>query len=181
VPRPAAFLDRDGTLIEERGYPARPADIVPLPGVGAALHRLADAGWLRIVLTNQSGVARGLFTEEDLGALHEDLERKLAEQGGSLDAIYYCPHHPEGRAVAYRHPCTCRKPARGLLDLALAQHDIDLSRSAFIGDSPRDLFPEIPGAGPRVLVRTGHAIPQQHAADHVAPNLQAAVEWLLLQ
>jgi D,D-heptose 1,7-bisphosphate phosphatase len=179
VPRPAAFLDRDGTLIEERGYPARPADIVPLPGVGAALHRLADAGWLRIVLTNQSGIARGLFTEEDLGALHEDLEHKLAEQGGALDAIYYCPHHPEGRAVAYRHACTCRKPARGLLDLALARHDIDLSRSAFIGDSPRDLFADVPGAGPRILVRTGHALPQQPPADHVAPDLAAAVDWLL--
>ncbi len=177
--RPAVFLDRDGTLIEERAWPARTEDIVPLPGVGAALHRLSDAGWLRIVLTNQSGVARGLLTEEDLGKLHEELARKLGEQGGAIDAIYYCPHHPEGRAVAYRHACTCRKPARGLLELALAQHDIDLGCSAFIGDSPRDLFPDVPGAGPRILVRTGHPLPQDARADHVAADFPGAVEWLL--
>ena len=97
--RPAVFLDRDGTLIEERGYPAREDDIVLLPGVGAALARLGEADWLRIVLTNQSGVARGLFTEEDLARLNEDLARKLTREGGGLDALYYCPHHPHGRAA----------------------------------------------------------------------------------
>ena len=178
-PRPAVFLDRDGTLIEERGYPARPDDIVPLPGVGQALDRLAHAGWLRIVLTNQSGVARGLFTEEDLGRLHEDLARKLAQQGGGFDALYYCPHHPEGRAKAYAFACACRKPGRGLLDLALAEHDIDLSRSAFVGDSPRDLFADVAGAGPRILVRSGHALKDGAKADFVANDLPAAVEWLL--
>lgn len=179
MPRPAVFLDRDGTLIEERAYPATPADIVPLPGAGPALRRLGEAGWLRIVLTNQSGVARGLFDEEELGRLHDDLRHKLAESGGALDAIYYCPHHPEGRAAAYAHACACRKPARGLLDLALARHDIDLARSAFIGDSPRDLFADVPGAGPRILVRSGHPLPPGATADHVADNLAAAVDWLL--
>ncbi len=179
APRPAVFLDRDGTLIEERGYPSRPQDIVPLPGVGRALARLREAGWLAIVLTNQSGVARGLFSEEELERLNEDLYRKLAQQGGSVDALYYCPHHPEGRAAAYRHACTCRKPARGLLDLALAEHPIDLARSAFVGDSPRDLFPDVAGAGPRILLRSGHALPEGARADFVAAGLAEAVDWLL--
>jgi len=179
--RPAVFLDRDGTLIEEHGYPARPQDIVPLPGVGHALQRLHEAGWLRIVLTNQSGVARGLFSEAELSRLHEDLYRKLAQQGGAIDALYYCPHLPEGRAAAYAHACGCRKPARGLLDLALAEHPVDLSRSAFIGDSPRDLFADVPGAGPRILVRSGHAVPEGAKADFIAADLAEAVEWLLAQ
>src|SRR5262245_20108485 len=116
--RRAVFLDRDGTLIEERGYPATEQDIVLLPGVAQALDKLREAGFLRVVLTNQSGVARGLFDEETLDRLHADLQRKLAAQGGGVDAIYYCPHHPDGKAVAYRHVCACRKPGRGLLDLA---------------------------------------------------------------
>jgi len=177
--RRAVFLDRDGTLIEERHYPVKTADIVPMPRVGAALARLAHAGFLRIVLTNQSAVARGLLTEEDLGLLHDDLAVKLARDGGGIDAIYYCPHHPEGRAVGYSYPCTCRKPARGLLDLAVAEHGIDLSRSAFIGDSARDLFADGSPAGPRILVASGHALDDTSAADHVAADLPAAVEWLL--
>ncbi len=179
TPRRAVFLDRDGTLIEERNYPVRTSDIVPLDGVGAALARLSQAAYLNIVLTNQSAVARGLLTEEDLGLLHEDLAIKLSRGGGSVDAIYYCPHHPDGQAVGYSYPCACRKPARGLLDLAVAEHRIDLSRSAFIGDRARDLFPGIGPTGPRILVASGHALGDVGAADHVAVNLQAAVEWLL--
>ena len=177
--RPAVFLDRDGTLIEERGYPTSPDDIVPLPGAGAALARLGAAGWLRIVLTNQSAVARGLLTEEELGALHEELQRKLAFEQGAIDALYYCPHLPGGIARAWAIACDCRKPARGLLDLALAQHDVDLARSAFIGDAPRDLFLDVPGAGPRILVRSGHALTDTARADHVANSLPDAVDWLL--
>ena len=177
--RPAVFLDRDGTLIEERHYPVNAGDIVPLPGAGGALARLAQAGYQRIVLTNQSAVARGLLTEEDLGLLHEDMCRKLAQEGGGIDALYYCPHHPDGKAVGYAFACACRKPARGLLDVAVAEQDVDLARSAFIGDSPRDLFPGVAPAGPRILVASGHALKDTGAADYVAPNLAAAVVWLL--
>jgi len=175
----AVFLDRDGTLIEERGYPVRCEDIVPLPGVAEALARLREAGWLCLVLTNQSAIARGLLDEEQLGVLHEHLQAQLAARGGGLDGVYWCPHHPEGKAVAYSFACECRKPREGLLALALADHDVDLRRSVFIGDSPRDLFP---GAGPvtaRILVRSGHPLADVSLADHVAERLPAAVEWLL--
>ena len=177
--RPAVFLDRDGTLIEERGYPAQEQDIVPLPGVGRALAKLGEAGFLRIVLTNQSGVARGLFDEEQLERLHADLQHKLEAHGGGLDAIYYCPHHPEGKAVAYGHACTCRKPGRGMLDLAIAEHDVDLARSVFIGDAPRDLFPDAGPVRARILVKSGHPLPEDAKADQVVADLPAAVEWLL--
>ena len=177
--RPAVFLDRDGTLIEERHYPTRPEDIVPLPGAGEALSRLGQAGFLRIVLTNQSAVARGLLTEEHLTALHEVLAERLAAAGGHWDDLLYCPHHPDGIAVGYTRSCRCRKPAPGLLELAVARHDIDLSRSCAIGDSPRDLFPDVPGLGARILVLSGHAPADTSTADHVAPDVAAAVDWWL--
>jgi len=182
VPEPArrraVFLDRDGTLIEERGFPVRKQDIVLLPGVGRALAALGRDGWLRIVLTNQSAVARGLLTEEQLGELHADLAAKLAGRGGAIDALYYCPHLPDGVALGYSHACACRKPGTGLLDQALAEHPIDLSRSAFIGDSPRDLYAQVPGAGPRILLRSGHPLTDTTGADHVADTLAEAVAWL---
>jgi len=178
-PRRAVFLDRDGTLIEERGFPVRRDDIVPLPGVSRALAELGRDGWLRIVLTNQSAIARGLLSEEELGRLHEDLAAKLARQGGAIDALYYCPHLPDGVARGYAHACACRKPGRGLLDLALAEHPIDLGASAFIGDSARDLYLDVAGAGPRILLRSGHPLTDTRGADHVADTLADAVAWLL--
>lgn len=180
--RPAAFIDRDGTLIEERHYPIDRNDIVPVDGAGEALARLEEAGWLRIVLTNQSAVARGMLTEEDLGGLHDHMLRELAGIGGSVDAIYYCPHHPDGIALGYSYACACRKPDRGLLDSALAEHDIDLARSGFIGDSPRDLFPGVSGVGARILVvPDGTSAPADlpEPPDHVAVDFPSAVDWLL--
>ncbi len=177
--RAAVFLDRDGTLIEERDYPTRKEDIVLLPGVGEALHRLASLGFLRIVLTNQSAVARGMLSEEELAGLHEHMLRQLHVAGGDLDDIYYCPHHPEGSAAGYAFPCACRKPARGLLDLALTEHPVDLSRSIFIGDSPRDLFAQAGPVAGRLLVRTGKPIVDDSDADAVVPGLVEATEWIL--
>ncbi|HZL99922.1 MAG TPA: HAD hydrolase-like protein, partial [Planctomycetota bacterium] len=97
---------------------------------------------------------------------------------GAIDALYYCPHLPDGVAAGYGHACACRKPGTGLLELALAEHPVDLARSAFIGDSPRDLYRGVPGAGPRILLRSGHALADTAGADHVADTLADAVEWL---
>ena len=179
TPRGAVFLDRDGTLIEERSYPSTREDVVVLPGVGQALQRLSAAGYLRIVLTNQSAVARGMLTEEELAELHEHMDRQLAVSGGSVDGIYYCPHHPDGSAVGYNHRCACRKPGRGLLDLALLEHPVDLSASIFIGDSPRDLFPEVGPVAARILVETGHPLVDASAADIVMPSVAEAASWIL--
>jgi hypothetical protein len=99
--------------------------------------------------------------------------------GGGLDAIYHCPHHPEGTAVGYNFECSCRKPKRGLLDMALSEHPIDLSRSIFIGDSLRDLFLDAGPAAGRLLVRTGHPIQDTTGADAVVPSIAEAAEWIL--
>lgn len=177
--RPAAFLDRDGTLIEERGYPVTENDIVPIPGAAHALRRLSAAGYLNIILTNQSAVARGMLDEEQLDQLHAHLARLLAAEGGEFDDVLYCPHHPDGIHVAYSYVCSCRKPANGLLDQALAAHDIDLERSVFIGDSPRDLFLE---AGPvmgRILVSSGHPLEDKTDSNLVTPTIVEAVDWVV--
>mgnify|MGYP002847667490 CR=1 FL=1 len=178
--RPAAFLDRDGTLIEERGYPTSPKDIVPLPGVAESLSILRGAGYLCIVLTNQSAIARGFLTEEALQKIHEDLTRKLStSQGPGIDAIYYCPHLEEGTSEAYSFACKCRKPKAGLLEQAMSDLPINLAESCFIGDSPRDLFPSAENSATRILVSSGHPIEDASTADHVASNLQEAVAWFL--
>jgi len=180
-PQPAAFLDRDGTLIEERSYPVKREDIVPLPGAGGALRRLQAAGFLTIVLTNQSAVARGMIDEEGLGALHQHLSQALAAEGGGLDDIFYCPHHPDGINRAYAQRCRCRKPGPGLLEQALAKYEIDLASSIFVGDARRDLFLEAGPCRARVLVRSGHALDDIEGADLVLPSIVEAVDRILAQ
>lgn len=181
APRPTVFLDRDGTLIEERSYPVRAEDLVVLPGVPEALAALKDAGYRLVILTNQSAVARGMIDEERLGVLHDGLLEELGAAGGTIDALYYAPHHPEGSNPAYRFDSPLRKPRAGMLELAVHEHPTDLGRSACIGDAVRDLFVDVEGIGRRVLVRSGHALSaaDADAADHVADALPDAVDWLL--
>ncbi|GHG13199.1 D-glycero-alpha-D-manno-heptose-1,7-bisphosphate 7-phosphatase [Streptomyces filamentosus] len=133
------FLDRDGTLTEPRHYPSRPGDLVLQPGIGAPLRALQHAGWALVVVTNQSGVARGFFTESSLDAMHERLAELLAAQKVRLDGIYACPHHPEGTVPEYRRTCECRKPAPGMLYQAAHNLGLDCSRSWTVGDSPCDI------------------------------------------
>lgn len=127
----AVFVDRDDTLVKDVPYCGRPEDLVLFPGIGKAISRLNQAGLLVIVITNQSGVARGLFTEEMLLSIHERLRHEVAMAGGRIDAIYYCPHHPD-------EGCSCRKPRTGLIERALEDFNIDLTRSYLIGDSEHD-------------------------------------------
>ena len=179
--RPAVFIDRDGTLIEERHYPVVREDIVPLRGAAAALARLSSAGFLCVVLTNQSAVARGMIDEESLGELHDDLLMRLRDEGGGWDALYYCPHHPDGTSVGYGMPCTCRKPGHGLLEMALHEHDIDLARSVFVGDRTRDLYIDAGRALGRVLVQSGDETYARapEGVDVVVPSVVEAVDWIL--
>ena len=134
----AIFLDRDGTLNPDPGFISRPEDFNLFEGVTEALKKLKCAGYLLILITNQSGISRGLITEKQLEAVHNKLKRLLKEAGAELDGIYYCPHHPE-------HPykgisvCNCRKPAPGLILKAIEEHNIDSSRSYMIGDRKSDI------------------------------------------
>jgi len=132
--RKAVFLDRDGVLNRERGeHTWRMQDFEVLPGVPEALRRLHDAGWMLVVVSNQSGIGLGLYGHAEVEALHGYLHDRLAEQGVALDAVYYCPHHPtKGR-------CLCRKPGGLLLEKAMARFGIEAGRSWFIGDRERDV------------------------------------------
>lgn len=177
IARPAVFLDRDGTLIEDPGYLADPAGVVLLPGVVDALHELTRLGYLRIVVTNQSGIGQGRFTEADFDAVQHEVERQLLAHGVTLDGVYHCPHRREDG-------CACRKPGTALHREAAARFDIDLARSWCVGDRIGDLLPARELGGGAVLVRTGdgeqHATEAGHLGFAVAADLRAAVTLLSL-
>ncbi len=150
--RRAIFLDRDGTLNEERGFVTHPSEVEVLPGVPEALERLAAAGFRLVVVTNQSGIARGLYTEANLAAVHAELHRRL---GGLPDAYFHCPHHPEAHGSPYQLACACRKPGGGLYRQAARILGLDLAGSFAVGDSARDVLAASTLPVPGVLVQTG--------------------------
>jgi D-glycero-D-manno-heptose 1,7-bisphosphate phosphatase len=136
----AAFFDRDGTIIPNTGALTVDPDVEPLREAVDAIKKLRAAGFTIIVISNQSGVARGYYTEADLAGMHEAMLRKFEEAGAPIDAVYYCPHHPtEGADPAYTKECDCRKPKPGMFVRAAAEHDIDLGASYMIGDAERDI------------------------------------------
>jgi histidinol-phosphate phosphatase family protein len=134
--RGAVFLDRDGTIIEDTGYIADPAAVRLLPGAAPAIARLNRAGRSAIVVTNQSGIARGLLDEAAYAAVARRLQALLAADGARLDADYHCPHHPD-----FTGPCECRKPGPLLYQRAAADHELDLAASWWVGDRMRDVLP----------------------------------------
>jgi len=135
----AVFLDKDGTLVPDLPYNVDPCAIELAPGAGEALRRLQRAGFVMVVVSNQSGVARGYFEERDLEPVRARLEELLARERVALLDFLYCPHHPEGTRLGYALECTCRKPAPGLLDVAAAKHGIDLAASWMVGDILNDI------------------------------------------
>lgn len=151
---PAAFLDRDGTLIAEVNYLARPDQVVVLDGVVEALLALRTAGYLIILVSNQAGVARGFFTMADVTAVNAHLEALL---GVAFDGVYVCPHHPAGVVPEYAIACDCRKPGDSLLRRALNEHDIDVEGSFIAGDKASDVDAGRALGIPGYLVMTGHA------------------------
>jgi D-glycero-D-manno-heptose 1,7-bisphosphate phosphatase len=137
--RRAVFMDRDGTISEEVGYVNHPSRYRVFPYSARAVRLLNETGWLAILVTNQAGVARGYFTEEMIGAVHDVLKQELERGGARLDAIYYCAHHPSVGEPPYRIDCDCRKPKPGLLQRAAADFGIDLAQSWMIGDRYGDI------------------------------------------
>ena len=154
--RPAVFLDRDGTLIEERNYLDRVEAIAPFPDVASALARLARAGFALVLVTNQAGVARGYFDEDFVRRAHEHLAALLARDGIVLDGYYYCPHHPEGTLETYRRVCRCRKPGPGMVEDAARDLHLDVARSFVIGDKWIDVELAQNAGARGILVRTGY-------------------------
>jgi D-glycero-D-manno-heptose 1,7-bisphosphate phosphatase len=178
----AVFLDRDGTMVVEKGYITVPEAVELYPGVPEAVRALKDAGWKVVVFTNQGAVAKGLITEEELAGIHERMLMMLGAEGAALDGVYFCPHHPEGSVEAYAVDCDCRKPKPGLLEQAARDHDLDLAQCVVVGDTPRDLQAGRAVGAKTVLVLTGHGAETAlvpHGADHSAADLPAAAKWIL--
>jgi D-glycero-D-manno-heptose 1,7-bisphosphate phosphatase len=136
---PAAFLDRDGVLIVDTGYPSDPSQIQWMPGAFSAVRRLNESGFLVFVVTNQSGVARGFFGEADVLNLHNWMMDKMAAAGARIDAFRFCPHHPDALVNKYRMACSCRKPNPGMIEGLFSTWKIDRTKSFLIGDRDSDL------------------------------------------
>jgi len=179
MPNKAVFLDRDDTLIEDPGYISSPEQVKLLSGVPKALIELRSMGYKLVVVTNQSAVARGIVTEKVLSEIHDRLKALLAEQNASLDAIYYCPYHPEGAIPRYRRQSDCRKPNPGMLLKAADEMDIDLAQSWVIGNSDSDVEAGLRAGCRTILVeppwRRRQLEPNRPVPHHKAVNITEAV------
>ena len=183
---PAIFLDRDGTINEDIGYVSQPHELVIYPWAAEAIRMINQSGMKALVITNQSAVARGFCSEEEIRTIHNLMTTELGRYGARLDGIYYCPHHPEVGQPPYRTVCDCRKPLPGLALAAAREHNIDLKRSYVVGDklSDMDLARNI-GARP-ALVLTGYGLGTKAMLDRalsppqvIAGNLLEAVTTIL--
>lgn len=185
--RRAIFMDRDGTICDEVGYVNHLSRSRLLPNSLEAIRLVNGAGYMAIVATNQSGVARGLFDEALVERVHRQLAEWVEAGGGRLDALYYCPHHPKEGRPPYRADCDCRKPRPGMLVRAAREHDIDLAASWMIGDSLVDLEAGAAAGAGVVHVLTGYGRglvenqPQRFRVEprHTAVDLLDAVRWIL--
>lgn len=185
----AVFLDRDGTINEQMGYINHISRFQLLPGVRRAIKQLNDANVPVIVISNQSGLARGYFPEELLSEVHDKMHKLLAEKGAHLDAIYYCPHHPEAKEEKFRETCNCRKPKPGLVLQAAKELNIDPEKSFVVGDRWSDIKTAVNCGAKSILVRTGYGRGDEHyigphqeiQPDRKCDDLTEAVGWILNQ
>jgi D-glycero-D-manno-heptose 1,7-bisphosphate phosphatase len=183
--RPAVFLDRDGTLVEERGYLDRLDLLTRFPWTSDALRLLNRAGYATVVITNQSAIGRGIVDESFLTHVHAALDAQLALGNAKIDRYYFCPHHPDATLERYRRTCRCRKPGPGLIEQACREMDIDPQRSVMVGDRWLDIACGQSAGTRTVLVRSGHGAheaahaPEGARADAILNNLMEAVGWIL--
>jgi histidinol-phosphate phosphatase family protein len=187
---PAVFLDRDGTINEEVGYLDHTDKLVLIPAAFEAVRLINESGMKAVVVTNQAGVAKGLFTEDFVRATNDRIQSLLLKQGARIDRFYYCPHHPTDGADPYRKLCDCRKPEPGLLKQAAADLDIDLGRSYMIGDRYRDIETAHRAGAKGALVMTGYGRDSMQSVgpdrandfnqpDFIATDVLDAVRWIL--
>jgi D-glycero-D-manno-heptose 1,7-bisphosphate phosphatase len=184
----AVFLDRDGTINHEVNYLSDVAQFALIDGVARGVQMLNQAGLKVIVITNQAGVARGYLTEQKLECIHRAMREELQALQATIDAVYYCPHHPSEGLPPYLRECDCRKPSPGLLTRAAADWDLDLSRSFMVGDKLSDLRAGHQAGCATILVRTGYGsdvektlASQSLQPRFIAANLLEASEWILTQ
>ncbi len=182
----AVFLDRDGTIIKEVNYLNRIQDVELLPQAAEAIAKLNQQQIPVILVSNQSGIARGKFSENFVAKTHRHLQEMLNRQGAHLDDFFFCPHHPESGKAPYKKVCACRKPAPGLLYEAAARHHLGLSESYVIGDKLIDVELALRVGGKGLLVETGHGKSEKEKIakseikpTFIATDLYAAVNWIL--
>jgi D-glycero-D-manno-heptose 1,7-bisphosphate phosphatase len=175
---PGVLLDRDGTLIRDVGYLKRIEEMEILPRVPEAIRLLSGHGLKVAVVTNQSGVGRGLLSEEDLEKIHRELRRRLTAHGAPVDAIYYCPHHPTEAVGSYRVACECRKPAAGLAERAAADLGLDLCQSYVVGDQATDMALAA-RIGARGIYLTAENPPPTPPDAVVVKDLWEAANWII--
>ncbi|HKK72574.1 MAG TPA: HAD-IIIA family hydrolase [Candidatus Krumholzibacteria bacterium] len=184
--RAVVWLDRDGTIVDDPGYLRDPLALRLLPGAGEAVSRLNRAGIAVVLVTNQSGIARGLLTEQDLRSVHAELRRRLASSGAHLDAIRHCPHLPDHLLPDGARPCACRKPRPGMIEAARDELGVPSDTPQFVvGDKPADVRLARAAGCRSVLVLTGEGrTTRRHHdadADLVVPDVGAAVSHILEQ
>jgi D-glycero-D-manno-heptose 1,7-bisphosphate phosphatase len=185
MPVAGVFLDRDGTIIEEVGYLDRVERVALYPWAVDAIRAFNRANLPVVMVSNQAGVARGLFTEAVVAEVHAHLESRLAEGGARIDAYYYCPHHPDGTVAEYARVCECSKPGRGLVDRASRELGIDPASSFVVGDRWLDVGLARTVGAKGLLVRTGYGAAEERrpleglTADAVVDNLAEAASWIL--
>ena len=180
----AVFLDRDGTMIDDVGYLDSLSQLAFYPWTVDAIRTFNRAGLKVVVVTNQSGIARGMFTEAFVEQTHREMDARLAAGGARVDAYYYCPHHPDGRVAGFARGCGCRKPGRGMIDQAASDLTLDPARSFVVGDKWLDVELGRAVGARAILVRSGNGAaeegqpPEGVTADVVVDNLGAAAEWI---
>jgi D-glycero-D-manno-heptose 1,7-bisphosphate phosphatase len=185
--KPAVFLDRDGTIVEEAGYLDRLERLVFFPFSVDAVRVLNRAGFAVVVITNQAGIARGIVKESFVAEAHRHIEERMAAGGARIDGFYYCPHYPDGVVEPYRKACDCRKPQPGLLRMAADALALDLPQSFVVGDRWHDVAAGHAVGARGVLVRTGlgrkdetHPHPGT-IPDAIVDNVMEAAAWILQQ
>lgn len=177
VRKPAVFLDRDGVLTEECGYIASVESLHIFPYAEACVKQIHEKGYYAVVITNQSGVARGLISEEELLRMNSYLLRQTG-----VDAVYYCPHHPEGQIEKYRKICQCRKPGIGMFQEACRELDIDMENSYMVGDRAGDIMAGQNAGVKTILVESGYGterLEEKVMPDYVCRDLREAVGLLI--
>lgn len=183
--KPAVFLDRDGTLIEERGYLDRMDLLSVFPWTADALRLLRRAGYALVVITNQSAIARGVIEEAFLDAVHREMDARLARGGAAIDRYYYCPHLADAPLERYRLACRCRKPAPGMIEQACRELNLDPAASFMVGDRWLDVDCGVAAGTRAIRVLTGHGAAEPESPAHLAKadailnNLMEAVGWIL--
>jgi D-glycero-D-manno-heptose 1,7-bisphosphate phosphatase len=186
----AVFLDRDGTINEEVGYLDSIDKLKLFPNAAAAIRIINESGMKAVVMSNQSGIARGYFTEEFVGTVHTHIQKTLRERGAFIDAFYYCPHHPTDGLGAYLQSCSCRKPEAGMLIAASEDLDIDLAKSYTVGDMSKDIQVAGKVGAKGVLVKTGYGVntiekdftpgsAEVVRPDYIAEDILDAITWIM--